>query len=336
MLFSYFRGLNSSTRQKLAFLTITLGVAIIERSLLPIFLLFPFVKQQALNQRLKNQLEQIDVKYRDLVTQSYPQILAQLQQLEAESSHLSRQSNHLTYLLKETEDKNQELAQKVQTQQTRQNLHVSAIHKLQNQVFKHEVKLNLIDKSKPSLLNSGFRERNILVLIDGANFDHSCRQLKLKVDYRKFQQALIKQLVNQQVIKSKSSHLFLNFRYYIGEDQDNQQQQNFLKCLRHLGYTIVSKPMIWQQGKPKANVDVELSLDLVQLGRYYQTIILCSGDGDYLKPVRQMQTLGRQVIVLSLSSMTSQSLKETADFYLDLAQIKEQIFYQNSSHPLVA
>ncbi len=74
----------------------------------------------------------------------------------------------------------------------------------------------------------------------------------------------------------------------------------------------------------------------MSIGQSYPTIILCSGDGDYLKPVRQMQALGHQVIVNGLSSMTSQRLKETADFYLDLAQLKEQIVYQNPSYQLVA
>ena len=215
---------------------------------------------------------------------------------------------------------------------------MSAIHKLQNQAVKQEFKLNqfLTDKSKSSLSSSRFPERKILVLIDGANLDHACRQLQLQLDYQKFKKALIQTLVNQNLINLNDSHSFLDFRYYVGEDKDNQKQQRFLKRLTHFGYTIVSKPVIWQQGKPKANVDVELSLDFVSIGQSYPTIILCSGDGDYLKPVRQMQALGHQVIVNGLSSMTSQRLKETADFYLDLAQLKEQIVYQNPSYQLVA
>ena len=71
-------------------------------------------------------------------------------------------------------------------------------------------------------------------------------------------------------------------------------------------------------GSCKANLDVELALDLVELANTYDTAIWVSGDGDFIPAVEQIQRLGKRVEVVGYRATTSQKLIQLADDYFDL------------------
>ncbi|MEM9136325.1 MAG: NYN domain-containing protein, partial [Cyanobacteria bacterium P01_F01_bin.42] len=75
----------------------------------------------------------------------------------------------------------------------------------------------------------------------------------------------------------------------------------------------------------KANLDVEIAVDMLALVGSYETAILVSGDGDLAYAVDAVSYQGIRVEVVSLRSMTSDSLINVADRYVDLEQIKEDI-----------
>ena len=57
----------------------------------------------------------------------------------------------------------------------------------------------------------------------------------------------------------------------------------------------------------------------------YETAVLVSGDGDLAYAVDAVSYRGARVEVVSLRSMTSDSLINVADRYIDLDQIKKDI-----------
>ena len=63
----------------------------------------------------------------------------------------------------------------------------------------------------------------------------------------------------------------------------------------------------------------------------YDTAVLVSGDGDLAYAVDAVSYRGARVEVVSLRSMTSDSLINVADRYVDLDQIKEDI-QKNTKH----
>ncbi len=78
-------------------------------------------------------------------------------------------------------------------------------------------------------------------------------------------------------------------------------------------------------GSKKANLDVEIAVDMMTLSDYYDTAILVSGDGDLAYAVNAISYRGARVEVVSLRSMTSDSLINVADSYIDIAAIKDKI-----------
>ena len=114
--------------------------------------------------------------------------------------------------------------------------------------------------------------------------------------------------------------------FYTGVDPINDKQQGFLLWMRRNGYRVVSKDLIqFPDGSKKAKLDVEIAVDMMTLAGCYNTAVLVSGNGDLAYAVDAVSYQGVRVEVVSLRSMTSDSLINVADLYIDLAGIKEQI-----------
>jgi uncharacterized LabA/DUF88 family protein len=114
--------------------------------------------------------------------------------------------------------------------------------------------------------------------------------------------------------------------FYTGIDTLNERQQGFLLWMRRNGYRVVTKDLIQlPDGSKKANLDVEIAVDMMRLANHLDTAILVSGDGDLAYAVDAITYRGVRVEVVSLRSMTSDSLINVADCYIDLDTIKQNI-----------
>jgi uncharacterized LabA/DUF88 family protein len=109
-------------------------------------------------------------------------------------------------------------------------------------------------------------------------------------------------------------------------DRSNEKQQGFLLWMRRNGYRVITKDLMQlPDGSKKANLDVEIAVDMLALVRWYETAVLVSGDGDLAYAVNAVSYQGVRVEVVSLRSMTSDQLINLADRYIDLESIKDQI-----------
>ncbi len=154
----------------------------------------------------------------------------------------------------------------------------------------------------------------IAIFIDGSNLFYAALQLGIEIDYTK----LLCRLTG-------GSRLLRSF-FYTGVDPTNEKQQGFLLWMRRNGYRVITKELIQlPDGSKKANLDVEIAVDMIALVGCYDTAILVSGDGDLAYAVDAVSYRGIRVEVVSLRSMTSDSLINVADRYIDLDTIKEDI-----------
>jgi uncharacterized LabA/DUF88 family protein len=96
--------------------------------------------------------------------------------------------------------------------------------------------------------------------------------------------------------------------------------------MRRNGYRVISKELVQlPDGSKKANLDVEIAVDMMALIGSYDTAVLVSGDGDLAYAVDAASYRGVRVEVVSLRSMTSDHLINVADRYVDLEAIKDDI-----------
>jgi uncharacterized LabA/DUF88 family protein len=154
----------------------------------------------------------------------------------------------------------------------------------------------------------------IAIFIDGSNLFYAALQLGIEIDYTKL---LLRLTGNSRLLRAF---------FYTGVDRTNEKQQGFLLWMRRNGYRVISKELVQlPDGSKKANLDVEIAVDMMALAGSYDTAVLVSGDGDLAYAVDAASYRGVRIEVVSLRSMTSDHLINVADHYIDLEAIKEDI-----------
>ena len=87
-------------------------------------------------------------------------------------------------------------------------------------------------------------------------------------------------------------------------------------------YKVVSKDIRkYGDGKVKANLDIELVVDMMKTARNLDVAVIVSGDGDFAPAIRAVQEMGVRVEVVSFRGNTSSDLIEVADLFTDITQI---------------
>ena len=100
----------------------------------------------------------------------------------------------------------------------------------------------------------------------------------------------------------------------------SRETQRFVEPFLDKGYKIITKPLKrFSDGTIKANVDIELALDVVNMLDRLDIVCLVSGDGDFEPLVKAAQDRGVRVEVVALGTSCSNHLRDTADAFVDLA-----------------
>ena len=158
------------------------------------------------------------------------------------------------------------------------------------------------------------QQQCVAIFIDGSNLFYAALHLNIEIDYAKL------------LCKLTQGRRLLRAYFYTGVDGTNEKQKGFLLWMRRNGYRVVAKELIQHtDGSKKANLDVEIAVDMMMLSDHCGTMVLLSGDGDLAYAVNAITYNGVQVEVVSLQSMTSDLLINVADRYTDLASIREEI-----------
>jgi len=148
--------------------------------------------------------------------------------------------------------------------------------------------------------------KNVAVFVDVANIFYAAKAAGVDIDY-------------VTLLKAASAGRDLVRAYaYTGLDPDNENQRNFHDFLRRSNYKVVSKDIRkYGDGKVKANLDIELVVDMMKTARNLDIAIVVSGDGDFAPAIRAVQEQGVRVEVISFRGNTSSDLIEVADQFTD-------------------
>ena len=152
--------------------------------------------------------------------------------------------------------------------------------------------------------------KNVAVFVDVANIFYAAKAAGVDIDY-------------VTLLKAASAGRDLVRAYaYTGLDPDNENQRNFHDFLRRSNYKVVSKDIRkYGDGKVKANLDIELVVDMMKTARNLDIAIVVSGDGDFAPAIRAVQEQGVRVEVISFRGNTSSDLMEVADQFTDIVQL---------------
>ncbi|WP_298143349.1 NYN domain-containing protein [Flavobacterium sp.] len=162
----------------------------------------------------------------------------------------------------------------------------------------------------------------ISVFLDGANFFFMQRS---KLGWF----ADPKRLLDYIATKGDINEAF----YYIGQDAPPEaRQQAFLDALPSMGYSLVSKQIktIYDTKtgttKKKANLDIEIVLDMFNTIDHYDMAVLISGDGDFERALTLLRARGKQLLVIATEGFIARELRSVAGrHYIDMQDIKADI-----------
>jgi uncharacterized LabA/DUF88 family protein len=152
--------------------------------------------------------------------------------------------------------------------------------------------------------------KNVAIFIDVANLYYSARGQDVDVDYVALLKAATK---GRDLIRAYA---------YSGLDPENENQRKFIDFLTKNGYKVVHKDIRkFGDGRVKANLDIELVVDLFRLQDRMDIAVIVSGDGDFAPAIRALQDVGVRCEVISFRPNTSSDLLAVADEFTDIMKI---------------
>jgi uncharacterized LabA/DUF88 family protein len=163
------------------------------------------------------------------------------------------------------------------------------------------------------------KEQRIGVLVDVQNLYYSARGLyKRRVNFKEVLREAVK---GRKLIRAIA---YVIKSYIIKE-------KSFFDALGKIGYEVKSKDLqIFIGGTKKGDWDIGIAMDAIELANKLDTIVIASGDGDFIQLVQHLRmAFGCRVESMSFGKSTSGKLIEEVDEFTDLDKnrkflIKEQ------------
>jgi uncharacterized LabA/DUF88 family protein len=168
------------------------------------------------------------------------------------------------------------------------------------------------------------KEQRVGIFIDTQNLYHSAKNLYngSRVNFG---------AIMKEVVAGRS--LIRAIAYVI--TTESGEEKNFFEALSKLGIEAKTKNIqIFNSGAKKADWDVGLAVDAIKLAPKLDTVIIASGDGDFIPLVEYLQTNeGCQVEVIAFGKSSSSRLREVADDFIDMCQNPKKYVIQNTLRP---
>jgi uncharacterized protein (TIGR00288 family) len=152
------------------------------------------------------------------------------------------------------------------------------------------------------------KEQRVGIFIDAQNLYHSGKNLyHSKVNFG----AIVKDALDGR------TKLVRAIAYVIATESG--EETGFFEALTKMGIeTKVKDLQIFSSGAKKADWDVGMAVDAIKLSPKLDTVILITGDGDFVPLVEYLKMNGCQVEIASFGKSTSAKLIEATDHFIDL------------------
>ena len=164
--------------------------------------------------------------------------------------------------------------------------------------------------------------QRVAVFIDTQNLYHSAKHLyNARVNFGN----LVTDAISDRA-------LVRSLAYVISTESGDEQ--SFFEALGKIGIETKTKDLqIFAGGAKKADWDVGLAMDAVKLAPKLDSVIIVSGDGDFVPLVEYLQVNeGCQVEVVAFGRSSSSMLIEAADHFTDLDEDPERYLIGGKKH----
>jgi uncharacterized LabA/DUF88 family protein len=177
--------------------------------------------------------------------------------------------------------------------------------------------------------------KRLAVFIDASNLWQAQKTKGQFIDYKKLL-LFLRNISGATIIKV---FYYTAYPANATRDYDLSGKHKFYTYLKKgLGFTVIKKELkqiktLTSSGivyEEKGNMDVELTIDAVDVIDEYDEAILCTGDSDFLALVRYMHVRGKFVRIVSSRNNVSRELLSGGDAYIDVLETEEDIWMQKA------
>lgn len=146
------------------------------------------------------------------------------------------------------------------------------------------------------------------IFIDTQNLYHSAK--KLYQSRVNFNQVVKESVLDRQLVRAVA--------YLVTTESGDEQ--NFLGALENLGIETKTKELqVFLGGAKKADWDIGLAIDAIKMASKLDTVIIASGDGDFVPLVEYLKIKeGCRVEAISFGKSSSSKLIEAVDSFVDM------------------
>ena len=148
------------------------------------------------------------------------------------------------------------------------------------------------------------------IFVDAANVELAIDRLRTRVDWRK---------VLNLVSEGRTVVRAIAYSPVHDDPGVSIETQRFAE-------PFLGKPLKrFADGTIKANVDIEMACDIIEMLDRLDVVCLASGDGDFQRLVEVIQAKGVRVEIIAVGSSTAVNLRNAADQFTDIQGIIQKI-----------
>lgn len=169
-----------------------------------------------------------------------------------------------------------------------------------------------------------YRDERLALFIDGSNLYAASKALGFDIDYKKLRSEFMRR-----------GRLLRAFYYTaLLENDDYSPIRPLVDWLNYNGFMMVTKPAkeytdAMGRRKIKGNMEIDLTVDALDLAPHVDHIVLFSGDGDFRPLVEALQKKGVRVSIVSTvrsqPPMIADELRRQADNFIELYDLRDVI-----------
>lgn len=165
------------------------------------------------------------------------------------------------------------------------------------------------------------KDQRIAVLVDVQNLYYSAKHLYgTRINFRN-----LLQLVRYDRVLVRA------IAYVIRADTDAESE--FFDAVNNAGFEVKEKDLqVFLDGAKKGDWDLGIAMDAIRMGPKVDSIILISGDGDYVPVVNYLQQAhGCLVEVVAFKRTTSSQLINVADDFTNIEDYRDSLLFKPRS-----
>ncbi len=162
--------------------------------------------------------------------------------------------------------------------------------------------------------------KKVAVFVDVQNIQQVFEKQGAEIRYDRLKEYLIKRY-------KKEDGEIVKFSVFIPFRQLDENRLKLIDAISLIGYRVLSKQAKDRpDGSIKANMDVEMSLEIVSISEYVDEIVIITGDSDFEPLIHYLSRRGKRILLIGPGrGPTAIEIIRASDEFENLDEIEDVV-----------